>query len=204
MKLKSLGSQSSRRAVPNTLAPVRNAFNRSLPVQKKPFHKLAIMGVFAFSGRFLFVVLFLASGAQKLIQTPPLGDGYSESALVQSKLNTFTKTVKDHTGFVLPLEKVIVSTIFLTCILCLNESIYVDLQQAVVAIYLFSRVQVVIFTTATFSFASVMLQGHTQYLLIAAIALELVGAVLFLWDSSLGALLLVKPSPLRLTQANLT
>ena len=38
-----------------------------------------------------------------------------------------------------------------------------------------------------------LLQDHTQYLLMAAIGLELAGAVLFLLDSSLGALLLVCP-----------
>ena len=42
-----------------------------------------------------------------------------------------------------------------------------------------------------------MLQDHTQYLLMAAIGLELAGAVLFLLDSSLGALLLVKHSEIR-------
>jgi uncharacterized membrane protein YphA (DoxX/SURF4 family) len=96
------------------------------------------MAAIGFVGRFLIAALFLASGFQKLIQTPPLGDGYTEGALVQTKLNTFAKTVKDQTGFDLPLQK-----------------------------------------------------GHTQYLLQAAIALELVGGVLFLLDSSLGALLLI-------------
>lgn len=96
------------------------------------------MSFFGFSGRLLFAILFLVSGFQKLIQTPPLGDGYAQGALVQSKLNTFSKTVKDHTGFVVPLQK-----------------------------------------------------DHTQYLLMAAIALELVGAVLFVLDSSIGAVLLI-------------
>lgn len=96
------------------------------------------MTAFGFSGRLLIAILFLTSGVQKLIQTPPLGDGYTEAALVQSKLNTFSKSVQDATGFIVPLEK-----------------------------------------------------GHTQYLLMAAVALEVVGGVLFLLDSSIGAILLL-------------
>ncbi len=70
------------------------------------------MAAIGFVGRFLIAALFLASGFQKLIQTPPLGDGYTEGALVQTKLNTFAKTVKDQTGFDLPLQKVITQSIY--------------------------------------------------------------------------------------------
>jgi hypothetical protein len=75
------------------------------------------MTAFGFSGRLLIAILFLTSGVQKLIQTPPLGDGYTEAALVQSKLNTFSKSVQDATGFIVPLEKVIdrvISLLFAT------------------------------------------------------------------------------------------
>lgn len=60
----------------------------------------------AFSGRLLFAVLFLTSGIQKLVNYDFKNGGGATTRLVETKMNTFNKSVRDLTGAEIPLKTV--------------------------------------------------------------------------------------------------
>ena len=60
----------------------------------------------AFVGRFLFALLFLASGFQKLMTYEPSKGGGAVAHMVSDKLQTTFKSVHELTGVEVPLHKV--------------------------------------------------------------------------------------------------
>lgn len=63
-------------------------------------------GILAFTGRLLFAVLFLTSGLQKLVNYDFKHGGGATTRLVETKMNTFNKSLQDLTGVQLPLKTV--------------------------------------------------------------------------------------------------
>lgn len=125
----------------------------------------------AFIGRVLFAFLFLSSGFQKLTSFN-LSTGGPVMSGMAPKMDNFLRTVDQLAGVQLPLPQVR------------------DLQGRNGAAFLSS-------SHRFFHVRFLVAQGSYIFLLAIAIFLELAGGLLFIFNSTLGAVLLVSRCPIR-------
>lgn len=149
--------------------------------------------VLAFTGRLLFALLFISSGIQKLASYDHNNDGGPVAALVKTKLETFNSSVQDLTGVSIPFEQarslfqnsgVTPSRCPLSNEAGSHRAIKRQRHTLLSPVVRGGR-------QAICTRESLCLQEHYKYLLLVAIATELLGALLFVLDSAAGAVLLI-------------